>query len=59
MGEASITDGGDLKLDELTIQRKGDDGGKPTARMLQFKFSLGGLFDIRGTDIIERRRIQV
>ena len=55
MGAASITDQGNLKLGELTIQRKGGDGGKRTAQMLQFKFSPKGLFDIQGVDVIKSR----
>ena len=54
-GGASITDRGNLKLGELRIQRKGGDSGKPTAQMLQFKFSPRGIFDIQGIDIIESR----
>ena len=52
-GEAAITDRGNLKLGELTIQRKGGDSGKETAQMLQFKFSPRGLFGLQGIDIIE------
>lgn len=56
-GEAAITDRGNLKLGELTIQRKGGDSGKETAQMLQFKFSPRGLFGLRGVDIIEKSTI--
>ena len=54
-GVAAITTQGNLKLGKLTIQRKGGDAGKPTAQMLQFKFSPRGLFDIPGINIIESR----
>ena len=55
IGGAAITDRGNIKLGQLTIQRKGGDAGKHTAQMLQFKFSPRGLFDIQGIDIIERK----
>ncbi len=53
-GRASITERGNLKLGEITIQRKGGDAGKDTSQMLQFKFSPRRLFDIQGIDVIER-----
>lgn len=34
MGEESITDQGNLRLGQLTIQRKGGDAGRHTAQML-------------------------
>ena len=55
IGGASITDRGNIKLGELTIQRKGGDAGKHTAQMLQFKFSPRGLFDMQGIEVIERK----
>lgn len=45
-GRAYITKKGNLKLGRITIQRKGGDGGKKTAQMLQFKFSPKELFDM-------------
>ena len=39
IGRVSVTDRENIKLGELTIQRKGVDAGKHTAQMLQFKFS--------------------
>ena len=45
-GPAMITKAGNLKLGRITIQRKGGDAGKKTARMLQFKFSPKELFNV-------------
>lgn len=45
-GHADITKKGNLKLGRITIQRKGGDGGKKTAQMLQFKFSPKEVFDM-------------
>ena len=53
-GGASITDRGNIRLGELTIQRKGGDAGRATARMLQFKFSPKKVFDLQGVHIIEK-----
>ena len=47
-GPALITRTGNLRLGRITIQRKGGDGGKNTAQMLQFKFSPRELFGIDG-----------
>lgn len=38
-GEVSITKQGSLKIANITIQRKGGDGGRKTAQMLQFKIN--------------------
>jgi len=38
-GEISITPKGSFKIGNITIQRKGGDGGRPTANMLQFKIN--------------------
>lgn len=38
-GKVSITKQGNLKLGNMTMQRKGGDGGKKTANMLQFKIN--------------------
>ena len=44
MGGASITDRGNLKLGELTIQRKGGDGRKPTAPVATVQVLTQGTF---------------
>lgn len=44
-GEISITARGSLKLGRVTVQRKGGDGGRKTAGMLQFKINPAELFD--------------
>jgi hypothetical protein len=36
-GPITITRGGNLKIGRITMQRKGGDGGRDTAKMLQFK----------------------
>ena len=36
-GPVVITRNGNLKIGRVTMQRKGGDGGRETARMLQFK----------------------
>jgi hypothetical protein len=36
-GPVAITRGGNLKIGRITMQRKGGDGGRDTAKMLQFK----------------------
>jgi hypothetical protein len=38
-GPVAITSGGNLKIGRITVQRKGGDGGRETARMLQFKIN--------------------
>ena len=45
-GPAVVTKKGNLRLGKITIQRKGGDAGKKTARMLQFKFSPKELFGV-------------
>lgn len=44
-GNIKITDKGSIKLGKITIQRKGGDGGRDTAKMLQFKFDPAKLFN--------------
>ncbi len=39
-----ITSRGSLKIGNITVQRKGGDGGRPTANMLQFKINPCDLF---------------
>jgi len=43
-GEIKITDRGSLRIGKITMQRKGGDGGRETARMLQFKINPVELF---------------
>ena len=38
-GEVEITKQGSIKIGNITIQRKGGDGGRKTAQMLQFKIN--------------------
>jgi len=45
LGEVVITPRGSLKLGRVTVQRKGGDGGRKTANMLQFKVNPTELFD--------------
>ena len=44
-GDVSITKRGSLKIGKVTLQRKGGDGGRKTANMLQFKVNPTELFD--------------
>ena len=41
-----ITKRGNFKIGKITMQRKGGDGGRKTAQMLQFKINPAELFDI-------------
>ncbi|MCK9393231.1 MAG: type II restriction endonuclease [Candidatus Paceibacterota bacterium] len=43
-GEVAITAKGSLKIGKITMQRKGGDGGRETAKMLQFKINPVELF---------------
>lgn len=43
-GEIEITDRGNFKIGRITMQRKGGDGGRKTAQMLQFKINPAELF---------------
>ena len=43
-GEVRITEKGSLKIGKITIQRKGGDGGRESANMLQFKLNPCELF---------------
>jgi hypothetical protein len=45
-GEVEITKQGSIKIGKITIQRKGGDGGRKTAQMLQFKINPCLLFDL-------------
>lgn len=44
-GEIEITTRGNFKIGRITMQRKGGDGGRETAKMLQFKINPAELFD--------------
>lgn len=45
-GEIEITKRGNFKIGKITMQRKGGDGGRETAKMLQFKINPAELFEI-------------
>ena len=45
-GKIIITHRGSIKIGKITMQRKGGDGGRNTAKMLQFKINPAELFDI-------------
>ena len=45
-GDIEITAKGNIKIGRLTMQRKGGDNGRDTAKMLQFKIDPMELFDI-------------
>lgn len=44
-GEIIITKRGNFKIGRIGMQRKGGDGGRPTANMLQFKLNPAELFE--------------
>ena len=44
-GAVKITPRGSLKIGKITMQRKGGDAGRETAKMLQFKINPAKLFD--------------
>lgn len=44
-GDVVITKQGNIKIGRITMQRKGGDGGRKTAQMLQFKINPAELFD--------------
>lgn len=44
-GDVEITSRGNFKIARITMQRKGGDGGRNTANMLQFKINPAELFD--------------
>lgn len=46
MGDVRISPRGSIQLGGVTVQRKGGDGGRDTANMLQFKLDPTSLFDI-------------
>lgn len=45
-GDIEITARGNFKIGKITMQRKGGDGGRITANMLQFKINPAELFDV-------------
>lgn len=46
-GPVEITRGGNLKIGRITMQRKGGDGGRETAKMLQFKMNPSLVFEMK------------
>jgi len=54
-GDVATTDRGNIRLGALTVQRKGGDGGKDTAQMLQFKFSPQEILGLDGVTIVDRQ----
>lgn len=46
-GKVEITSRGNLKIGRITMQRKGGDGGRDTAKQLQFKMNPAELFDVK------------
>ena len=44
-GEIEISKRGTFKIGKITMQRKGGDGGRKTANMLQFKIDPSTLFN--------------
>ncbi len=44
-GEIEVTSRGNFKIGRITMQRKGGDAGRETAKMLQFKINPAELFD--------------
>jgi len=46
-GKVELTRNGNLKIGRITMQRKGGDGGRDTAKMLQFKINPALLFEAK------------
>ena len=46
-GKVELTRNGNLKIGRITMQRKGGDAGRDTAKMLQFKINPALLFDAK------------
>lgn len=46
-GKIDVTTHGNLKIGRITVQRKGGDGGRDTAKMLQFKIDPAQLFEAK------------
>ncbi|HQZ65596.1 MAG TPA: hypothetical protein PLY87_10995, partial [Planctomycetaceae bacterium] len=49
-GDIVVTRAGSLKIGRITMQRKGGDNGRPTAKMLQFKINPAELFELSGSE---------
>jgi hypothetical protein len=48
-GDIQFTEKGNIKIGRVTCQRKGGDGGRKTAQMLQFKIDPTALFTLEST----------
>jgi hypothetical protein len=46
-GDVELTSRGSLRIGRITMQRKGGDGGRDTAKQLQFKMNPAELFDVK------------
>jgi R.HinP1I restriction endonuclease len=46
-GNVELTSRGSLRIGRITMQRKGGDGGRDTAKQLQFKLNPAELFDVK------------
>lgn len=55
-GNVTISKKGTIKIGKITLQRKGGDGGRETAQMLQFKFSPNEILKL--DEIFRRTRIR-
>jgi hypothetical protein len=59
-GEVLITKQGNLKIGKIGMQRKGGDGGRETAKMLQFKINPVELLktdDVKQISPVERQKV--
>ena len=45
-GDVYVTDRGSLRIGKITVQRKGGDAGRDSAKMLQFKINPAALFEL-------------
>ena len=46
VGEVEVSPRGSITLGSVLVQRKGGDGGRDTAKMLQFKLNPASLFEL-------------
>jgi hypothetical protein len=46
-GKVGLTARGNLRIGRITMQRKGGDGGRETAKMLQFKINPAEIFELK------------
>ncbi len=53
-GPVELTKAGNLKIGRITMQRKGGDNGRDTAKMLQFKINPVQLFDAKSSAPVTR-----